>query len=273
MLDTLWHKWLRAPYRLAVHHERRVKIPRATIVFLHGIGASGKMWQQVVQRLPIDCAVVTIDLLGFGASPQPAWVTYDARRQAASVFAACRRHRLKGQVIIVGHSMGALVAVELARQHPRFVTSLILCSPPLYTATGSNRAVASNQKLLTSLYRSIQAHPEQFVKISRLAVKYKLVNRAFHVDEDSVVTYMNALEACIMNQTTYDDIQRLSLPITLLCGTLDAVVIMKHLRALARSRDTISLHTVVAGHEIKGPYVTAVVRQIKTHLLAATSSE
>lgn len=266
MRDILTHKWLRIPYLLHFHYEQRVRSPRATIILLHGIGASSKMWHAVAQRLPQDVNIITIDLLGFGASPQPAWVTYNAQRQARSVLYSCRKKRLKGPVILVGHSMGALVAVEIAKLQPAFTRSLILCSPPFYTTQGSRRTLASSQNILRSLYARIQAHPEQFVKISRIAAKYNLINRAFQVDEANVSTYMNALEASIVNQTAFDDIQQLTIPITLLYGTLDAVVIFKHLRYLARHKENIDLKTVVAGHEIKGPYVSAIVRSIEKTL-------
>lgn len=71
MLDVILHKWLRIPYALNVYSNRRVKRARASVLFIHGIGNSGAAWKQVVNKLPDDINIMTIDLLGVGKSPHP----------------------------------------------------------------------------------------------------------------------------------------------------------------------------------------------------------
>ncbi|NTW52256.1 MAG: alpha/beta fold hydrolase [Chlorobiaceae bacterium] len=41
----------------------------------------------------------------------------------------------EGKVVVVGHSMGALLALQLAARHPELVDSLILATPPMKLAT------------------------------------------------------------------------------------------------------------------------------------------
>jgi hypothetical protein len=116
MLYTLLHKYLRIPYALHVHVVRKPRQARATVLFLHGIGTSGAAWDDVVKGLPKDVAVIAVDLLGFGKSPSPEWAKYSAATQARSLIATLLRLNIRQRLIIVGHSMGALVAVETANR-------------------------------------------------------------------------------------------------------------------------------------------------------------
>ncbi|MEO7904670.1 MAG: alpha/beta hydrolase [Candidatus Saccharimonadales bacterium] len=263
-LDIVKHKWLRQPYILHATASKRVKKPRASVLFIHGIGTSSDVWDKITAKLPPNINIVTVDLLGFGLSPRPQWAVYDAKLQARSIVATYRRLCRQGPVIIVGHSLGALVAVEIAKLYPRLVRSLVLCSAPFYAVNAKTPTVAASQKVLTSLYGAIQSHPDQFVKISRIAAKYNIINRAFTVDENNVHAYMSALEASIVNQTAYDDIRQLTMPIVLTYGTLDAVVVTKNLKNLAKTMPNASIKSVVAAHEIRGPYISVVANQINT---------
>jgi pimeloyl-ACP methyl ester carboxylesterase len=77
--ENLVNKLLRVPYILHSIVRPADGTVRQTVLFLHGIGNSSTAWSQVVDRLPTDVRVIRIDLLGFGKSPKPKWVTYDAR--------------------------------------------------------------------------------------------------------------------------------------------------------------------------------------------------
>ena len=80
-----------------------------TLVFLHGLGGSARLWRAVEARLAGRFRLLPIDLPGFGdaASLGPR----DVAGMAAHVVAS-----LPGsEVILVGHSMGAKVALAVAR--------------------------------------------------------------------------------------------------------------------------------------------------------------
>lgn len=263
MLDTLIHKWLKIPYTLYVRIQKKPKRTRATVLFIHGIGNSGAAWSDVIAKLPSDIRVITIDLLGFGKSPSPKWAIYSAKTQANSVLATYFKLRLTGPVVIVGHSLGSLVAVEIAKRYPLLVKSLILCSPPFYKPYDENGMRLPNaDEVLRNFYRSAQKYPEQFVKLSAIAMKYKLVNRAFNVTEDNVDSYMAALEATIINQTSLQDAQKLRVPTLLIRGSLDPAVIGRNLREIAQANENVTLRTIVASHEVAGLFVPAVVRAV-----------
>lgn len=262
MLDTLLHRWLRIPYTLHVEVRKKSKASKQTILFIHGIGNSALAWTDVIERLPDNVNVIAIDLMGFGKSPCPDWAVYDAKTQARAVIATLLRYRVRSKLTIVGHSLGALVAVEVAKNYPALVSDLVLCSPPFYKVSSKPTLRVSRDKLLNDLYDLIRRYPEQFVSIAGLAMKLGIVNKAFNVTSDNVTTYMAALEACIINQTALDDAKRVNKPMTIIHGSLDPVVVLGNIKSLVQSNPQAHLVSIIAGHEVMGRYVPVVVKEI-----------
>lgn len=262
MLDVLIHKYLNVPYQLHAKTNKAVARPQATVVFLHGIGNSSASWNEVTKKLPKDIRVISIDLLGFGQSPSPRWLKYNTRIQARSVFRTLFRLGISQQIIIVGHSMGSLVAVELAKRYPLLVKSLILCSPPFYTDHERHNIITDPNKILKDFYRLLQKHPETLVDLAPIAVKLKIVSKAFDVTDKNVDVYMAALESSIINQDLFKEVKRLQKPIQIIHGALDPVVIKKNLTDIVRSNKHASLSVILAGHELLGAYVPAVIKAV-----------
>jgi cis-3-alkyl-4-acyloxetan-2-one decarboxylase len=267
MMDNFLHRWLRIPYSLNVHNIRRPKHPRATILFIHGIGNTGAAWDSVIARIPDDVRIVAIDLLGFGESPRPSRDVYNAKTQARSVMATYFKLRILSPVIVVGHSLGALVAIEMAKRYPLLIKSIILCSPPLYnTAVAPHRFRIKNERLLRRFFRSVKHHPEDFLKLSAIAMKYNLINKSFNVTDKNIDSFIATLESMIINQTSYDDAHGLKTPVHILRGTLDPLVIKGNLQDLEKSNPNIRLSNIIAGHELRGPFVGSVVKAINKQL-------
>lgn len=265
MFDVLLHKWLHLPYALHVKTVKPAAKPTATILLIHGIGTSSAAWDDVIAGLPDDVEALAVDLLGFGQSVKPAWATYDAKTQAQALLTTISRQIPRQRLIIVGHSLGALVAVEFTKRYAFVVDSLILCSPPFYA--NDDKRVYSGEATLKELYKMATRHPEEFVKVSAMATKLGIINKEFAVDEENVSSYMAALQASIINQTSLADAQTITKPMTIIHGSLDIVVIGKNLKLLAQ-KDNVELKTILAGHEIRGRYVKVVIEEISKRVAA-----
>ena len=110
---------------------RRDGAPDGPLVLLvHGLGGSGLNWLEVMQPLTAIGDVIALDLQGFGeaAPPRP-----NAPRPVANArFVATVLHALdRGPAVVVGNSMGGLVATLLAGEHPALVDHLVLLCPAL----------------------------------------------------------------------------------------------------------------------------------------------
>lgn len=259
--DTVIHRYLKVPYTLAVTEFRSPKRPTATIVLLHGIGNSAHAWDQLIPLLPKSVRIIGVDLLGFGKSPKPLWGKYDATQQARSLGATLLKIGLTQQVILVGHSLGALVAIATAKRYPLLVKQLVLCSPPFYQLSRQG-AIPSRDDILKQLYTIARRRPDQLINLSPLVVKFGIMNRSLHIDEENVGAYIQALSASIINQTSLEDVRRLRMPIRILYGSLDPVVIAKHIVTLAHDRPNVSAKRLIVGHEVVGKYTKVLAQEL-----------
>ena len=100
-----------------------------TIILIHGWASRLDHWQPVASALARHHRVLRMDLRGHGRSQAPA-DGYSIRQFADDIAALARSQRIRNAVV-VGHSMGSTVALELARRHPRIAASLVLVDGPL----------------------------------------------------------------------------------------------------------------------------------------------
>lgn len=97
------------------------------VLFLQGLGLAGCAWAPQLHRLTQHCACAWYDNRGIGNSPpEQSRVTITSLvRDAREVLDALGWERAH----LVGHSMGGVIAQELAMQHPDRVSSLaLLCT-------------------------------------------------------------------------------------------------------------------------------------------------
>lgn len=110
-----------------------------TLVFLPGIGATSRYWHTVVAPLAARARLLLVDPLGFGRSPKP-WTTYSVDRHVAALHRAVALGGEGGPVTLVGHSLGARLAVAYAARYPERVGRLVLVSLPYYGGPGEAEA-------------------------------------------------------------------------------------------------------------------------------------
>lgn len=254
------HRYFKIPYTLNTYEFQSPKRPKATYVLIHGIGNNLHSWDEVVRGMPRNVRVVGIDLLGFGKSPSPKWGRYDARTQARSVGATLLKMGLLNKTTIVGHSLGSLVAVEVAKRYPLLVRRLVLCSPPFYRPRSSSGRPKSADDALRAMYEIAKKHPRRLIGMSTLAVKAGIANKSLSITDENVAYYIAALEASIINQTSLRDVSSISADIDIFYGTLDPVVINSHIVKLAKSNKNITAHRLISGHEVVGGYAKSVSR-------------
>ena len=98
------------------------------LVLLHGLATTSSIWRQTVPRLAASRCVVTLDVPGFGGSA-PVGRGFDLPAVAAHIARELRAAGVAEPYRLVGHSMGAAVALMLAAQEPGAVSGVVLVSP------------------------------------------------------------------------------------------------------------------------------------------------
>lgn len=101
------------------------------LLFVHGWGGSARYWAQAHHEFADQYRVITLDLPGFGASPAHTSAMFDDL--AASVLAFTDALGVE-RFALVGHSLGASVALLIASTVPDQVTQLGLVSFGLTTS-------------------------------------------------------------------------------------------------------------------------------------------
>ncbi len=95
------------------------------MLLLHGLASSSHIWDLVAPRLErAGMRTVAYDQRGHGRSGKPT-SGYGFERMARDAAAVIRALRL-GRTLVVGHSWGANVALELAVRSPRSVAGIVL---------------------------------------------------------------------------------------------------------------------------------------------------
>jgi len=98
------------------------------LILLHGLGVSGAVWQGVGRLLGPTMRLVAPDLRGHGESDKPS-AGYLPRDYVGDL-AALLGHEPSRPLGVLGHSLGAVIAVQLAAERPELVPKLILVDPP-----------------------------------------------------------------------------------------------------------------------------------------------
>lgn len=114
------------------------------VVLLHGNSA---MWTDfnacgLMQRLAKSHRVIAFDRPGFGHSSRPRDRLWTPSVQAALLHTALARLGIE-QAVVVGHSIGAMVALAMALDYPAHVRSLVLIGGYYYPTVRVDALLAS----------------------------------------------------------------------------------------------------------------------------------
>jgi pimeloyl-ACP methyl ester carboxylesterase len=101
------------------------------IIFIHGIGGTSECWTPLISTLSLTLShyLHLFDLEGHGLSPTSPLSVLSIPSFAADVKGIFEHANISGATLIA-HSMGCLIALAFAIEHPGLVKKLILLGPP-----------------------------------------------------------------------------------------------------------------------------------------------
>ncbi len=269
--DKVWHGKLKRPYRLASTYDVG---QGPGVVLLHGLGRSGRVWQKVTELLEADelsCRVVVYDLLGFGASPKPDRIDYTVDDQAQAVIARLEKLHGSKPVAIVGHSMGCLVAVRVAKLRPDLVRHLVLYEMPLYDGLPQKWRYQARINAYFRLYEWISRQNPTF-DAAKQRYQQRITAKVVGADltASSWQPYVKSLKNTIMKQTAAQDLPTLPMPADIIYGSRDMLVIRgKVQQTLGLDSKLVTLHTIKERHVISPAASTFIVSRIKVAMQTA----
>ena len=95
-----------------------------TILCVHGISGNCRCWDHVAEALAPRYYVLAMDLRGRGLSEKPA-AGYSISHHCRDIHTLLKHENIS-QVVLLGHSLGALIGLEFAAEFPETVDRLIL---------------------------------------------------------------------------------------------------------------------------------------------------
>ena len=177
---------------------------KPAVIFLHGAGFDRTTWRlQTRWFAHHGRAVLAVDFPGHGWSEGPA---LDSIAALADWTATLVEAAGLKQAALVGHSMGALVALETAARHPERVRALGLCGvaaempvhPEMLESAKANTLKV--QELMTfwgigtALHRGGMVSPGLWLRRESLAVLSSNAPGVIHTDLSACNAYKAALE-------------------------------------------------------------------------------
>jgi pimeloyl-ACP methyl ester carboxylesterase len=234
------------------------------VVFIHGIASSSITWNNVMPLVEPTHRCISIDLLGFGGSPIPATAEYTLPEHVASLARTIRSLRLREPFVLVGHSMGGLIAPRYAARHPRRVRGLVLVSPPIYTAPNSlseerDRVV---QQFYLRAYRWLRENRDFTIRNGGIIGDMLAIPRAMDINERTWEPFVKSLEHTIESQTTISDLAAVRVPVEIVYGDLDEFTAPGGMRIAERLRGVTVTRVRGATHLIGKRLARAVARAI-----------
>jgi pimeloyl-ACP methyl ester carboxylesterase len=124
--------WTMFRQDVVLHHRRMAYLDVGdqphTCLLIHGFGASWCYWVHTIPKLVETRRVIAIDLPGFGDSElqHEQSIGY----QLSIIDELCDVLGVSS-VDVVGHSLGTIIACELAARYPKLVRSLVLTGGPI----------------------------------------------------------------------------------------------------------------------------------------------
>ena len=241
------------PARSTLFVEECVRVPTSgpSIACIPGIAGTTTYFRARVQPLVVTGRrLVLVDPLGFGRSPKP-FVRYTIERHVAELRRALAPH---APFTLVGHSLGARMAIAYAARFPVDVARLVLLSLPFFATPADAKAWARRSGGWYHWAWTNQVAAAIMCVVSRRVFGHWLARLAPDMPEDIIRdstthTWRSSTSTLWEVLYRYDvsaDIARLApaMPVTLVHGEVDQSAPIANVRALAEGHPTWRLVTL-----------------------------
>jgi pimeloyl-ACP methyl ester carboxylesterase len=229
------------------------------ILLIHGITGSHRYWNPLRKFLTDRYHLIIPDLIGFGHSPKP-HIRYSVEIFRESIRNLILEKQLdQDPIIIIGHSLGAIIALEYAAAYGENVDRLLLFSLLSHRDEEAAHSLffqgsPSYRNLLVS--NTLQDNFSQIkgtglnmslLYLSKIPISVLIDSRKF-----TFRSLTSTLENCLLKYRTDQVFSRIkNIPIKAIHGGQDQVSPLKSILQLCDSVSSISLKIIEnSGHHI-----------------------
>lgn len=155
---------------LVVHQWGRPRGSAPALLLVHGLTDSADGWADAVHRWGGSYAIVTMDQRGHGASPRFTEEQLEAHPGEVMVADALSLVEQLDRPVIVGHSLGGAVALEVGVRRPDLVRGLVLEDPAPLGPGEPVRSAAKGREYVAALGPSVRATDDDALYRLRMQV-------------------------------------------------------------------------------------------------------
>jgi pimeloyl-ACP methyl ester carboxylesterase len=201
------------------------------LIFIHGWLGSWRYWWPSMQELSMRHRTFAFDLWGFGDSSKAA-DKYSFEAYVEMVKDFVDKLGIVAPVTLVGHALGAAVALRFALLNPERVKRLVAVALPVHGETINERLTSvDSQTFLSKVLGKAGSHPEVETETRKT---------------DPVA--LNSVAAQLTQRNFAEDLDKCPVPLLLVYGSQDPVVQPPsgdyyHLQRPGNRRATVSLDT------------------------------
>ncbi|HLV68865.1 MAG TPA: alpha/beta fold hydrolase [Polyangiaceae bacterium] len=230
------------------------------VVLLHGLFVDHRIWDGVRGALRDRFRVIAPDFPGFGQSekPPPSRFAYGIDAFAAAVADLYAGLEL-GRAALVGHGLGAAVALTVAALHPEFVSRLVLIGAHAYTDATAIESRLAHARLVGNLvFKQLVGRT-----LFRTYFRERLLSQNATVDVGRIDAFYDAfnspaargsalatLRAAVDTRPVIARTSRIQAPTLVVWGRSDAVYAPTYAHRLAREIRGAGLELVDSGHVV-----------------------
>jgi len=207
-----------------------------TIMLLHGKNFNGAYWEKTAKDLSDKgFRVIIPDQIGFGKSSKPQSYQFSFAQLASNTKAILDELKID-KIIVLGHSMGGMVATRFTLMYPETVEKLILENPiglEDYKALAKyqtiDEAYQSELKNTAETYKNYQL---KFYYDNKWKSEYQpwldlIAGWTLHKDYPQVAWNTALTSDIIFNQPVVYEFKNIKTPTLLIIGTRDRTAIGK----------------------------------------------
>ena len=209
--------------------------PVVPIVYLHGWGRTRSDFAAIASQRP----GMSVDLPGFGSSVQPT-VAMGSAEYANGVLEAIAEWTGPERVLLVGHSFGGRIALQIAASAPQSVHGLIIAGTPLFRTETKARP--------PMLYRvARRLHKLGLASDARLESARKKYGSADYLAAKGV---MREILVKVVNESYETELAEVRCPTAFVWGRSDTAAPIEDARRSQRIVDGSILKEWDCGHDI-----------------------
>lgn len=223
------------------------------MVLLHGLAeTSAFFWRPLIARFVDHYHIIAFDLLGHGDSDAPAR-GYEVERQADLFRRAIRKLNLN-RVVLVGHSLGGVIAARLAINAPRLIERLVLYDAPLSAGPRQNIMMFGRNVPFTAIMLMGSAVlPQRLARIALSLIPLRLTTRMIlrrwrvpyddnrlnnefldHAVRNSGLALMQCARSAYIRHNLIRDVKHLRVPTCMIVGDSDLLLPVESAQRIAK---------------------------------------